>query len=92
MGLFSLLTLPLTAPVRCTFWTIEQIASYVGQELDGEDRIRQELARLHAEHALGNIDDAQMAVAEELLLERLAVVTATSPTTGPNEEEGPWQS
>jgi hypothetical protein len=71
MGLISgLLTLPL-APVRGTAWLAERIQEQAEAELYDEGAIQEQLMELEAQHAAGEIDDEELAAAEDVLLERL---------------------
>ena len=71
MGLISgLLTLPL-APVRGTVWLAERIQEQAEGELYDESAIREQLMQLEEMHAAGEIDDDELARAEDALLERL---------------------
>jgi Gas vesicle protein G len=71
MGLISgLLTLPL-APVRGTGWLAERIQEQAEAELYDEGALHEQLMRLEAQHAAGEIDDDELAAAEDALLERL---------------------
>jgi len=71
MGLISgLLTLPL-APVRGTAWLAERIQEQAEAELYDEGAIQEQLMQLEELHAAGEIDDEELAAAEDALLERL---------------------
>jgi hypothetical protein len=71
MGLITgLLTLPL-APVRGTAWLAERIQEQAEAELYDEGAIQEQLMQLEAQHAAGEIDDEQLAAAEDALLEVL---------------------
>jgi Gas vesicle protein G len=71
MGLITgLLTLPL-APVRGTAWLAERIQEQAEAELYDEGAIQEQLMQLEALHAAGEIDDEQLATAEDALLEHL---------------------
>jgi hypothetical protein len=71
MGLITgLLTLPL-APVRGTVWLAERIQEQAEAELYDEGAIQEQLMQLEAQHAAGEIDDEELAAAEDALLERL---------------------
>jgi Gas vesicle protein G len=73
MGLISgLLTLPL-APVRGTAWIAEQVRQQAESELYDEGAIQAELMELQAAHEAGEVDDEELARAEDALLERLMV-------------------
>jgi hypothetical protein len=71
MGLLTgLLLLPL-APVRGTIWLAERIQEQAEAELYDESSVRAGLAELEALRATGEIDDAELAQAEDALVERL---------------------
>lgn len=71
MGLITgLLTLPL-APVRSTAWLAERIQEQAEGELYDEGAIQQQLMQLEDQHAAGEIDDEELAAAEDALIERL---------------------
>ena len=71
MGLITgLLTLPL-APVRGTAWLAERIQEQAEAELYDEGAIQEQLMQLEELHATGEIDDEELAAAEDALLERL---------------------
>jgi Gas vesicle protein G len=71
MGLITgLLTLPL-APVRGTAWLAERIQEQAEAELYDEGAIQEQLMQLEALHTAGEIDDEELATAEDALLERL---------------------
>jgi hypothetical protein len=71
MGLITgLLTLPL-APVRGTVWIAERVLEQAEGELYDEGRIRAQLLEIDAAREAGELDEAQAAEAEDLLLERL---------------------
>jgi hypothetical protein len=71
MGLISgLLTLPL-APVRGTVWIAERILEQAEAEFDDEPAIVAQLMEIDAAREAGEIDEAQAAAAEDILLERL---------------------
>jgi hypothetical protein len=68
MGLITgLLTLPL-APVRATASLAEQIREQAEGELYDEGAIQEQLMQLEAQHAAGEIDDEELAAAEDALL------------------------
>jgi hypothetical protein len=71
MGLISgLLLLPL-APARGTVWIAERVQDQAEAELYDEDAIRQQLMELETLHEAGEIDDEELALAEDALVERL---------------------
>jgi hypothetical protein len=74
MGLISgLLTLPL-APLRGTVWLAERIQEQAEEELYDESAIRAGLLELEAAREAGNVDEEELAAAEDALIERLMVI------------------
>jgi Gas vesicle protein G len=74
MGLISgLLTLPL-APVRGTVWLAERIQEQAEEELYDESAIRAGLLELEAAREAGDVDEEELAAAEDALIERLMVI------------------
>jgi Gas vesicle protein G len=74
MGLITgLLTLPL-APVRGTVWLAERIQEQAEEELYDESAIRQGLLDLEAARQAGTLDEAEIAAAEDALIERLMAI------------------
>jgi hypothetical protein len=71
MGLITgLLTLPL-APVRSTVWLAERIQEQAEAELYDESTIRAGLLELEELRRTGEIDENEVAEAEDALIERL---------------------
>ena len=71
MGLITgLLTLPL-APVRGTIWLAERIQEQAEAELYDESAITASLQELDALRETGELDEAEIAEAEDVLIERL---------------------
>ena len=82
MGLISgLLTLPL-APVRGTVWLAEKIQEQAEHELYDEDVIRAQLMELEELRQSGEYDEAELAAAEDVLLERLMASRAMAAGEG----------
>jgi len=74
MGLISgLLTLPL-APLRGTVWLAERIQEQAEEELYDESAIRAGLLELEAARETGDLDEEEIAAAEDALIERLMVI------------------
>lgn len=74
MGLITgLLTLPL-APVRGTIWLAERIQEQAEEELYDESAIRNGLLELEAARQAGDIDEQELAEAENALIERLMAI------------------
>jgi hypothetical protein len=71
MGLITgLLTLPL-APVRGTVWIAEQVQEQAEAELYDESAIRAALLELETAREAGELDEQELADAEDALVERL---------------------
>ena len=74
MGLITgLLTLPL-APVRGTVWLAERMQEQAESELFSESAITEELRELDALRETGEFDEAEIAEAEDALIERLMAI------------------
>lgn len=74
MGLLTgLLTLPL-APVRGTVWIAEKLEEQARAELRDETSIHTALLELDALRETGELDEAEIAAAEDELIERLVEV------------------
>jgi hypothetical protein len=71
MGLLSLLTWPVTGPVRGGWWVMEQVVAAAEAELYDEGKIVAELRALATEVEEGRISEEEHAAAEEILLARL---------------------
>ena len=71
MGLLTgLITLPL-APVRGTMWIAERLAEEAERQAGDEPTIRRRLAELELRHELGELDEDELAEAQDRLLARL---------------------
>ncbi len=76
MGLITgLLTLPL-APVRGTVWLAERIQEQAESELYDETAIRMGLLELEQARETGEMEEAEIAAAEDALIERLMEIRA----------------
>ena len=76
MGLFSgLLLLPL-APVRGVAWVVEQVADEADRQLYDPAAIRRDLMQLELDSDDGRITPEEQQMAEEALMERLAISQA----------------
>jgi hypothetical protein len=71
--IIGLLTLPL-APVRATVWLAERIQEQAEAELYDESEIRLGLEELQLAREQGDFDEAEIAEAEDALVERLLVL------------------
>ncbi|MEU6219347.1 gas vesicle protein GvpG [Streptomyces sp. NPDC047022] len=71
MGLFTgILTLPL-APVRGTFWVIDQVMTAAEQEYYDPEPVRRQLAELERALTDGRISEEEYERREDELLDRL---------------------
>jgi hypothetical protein len=85
VGLITgLLTLPL-APVRGTVWLAERLQEQAEAELYDESAITAQLRELDALRETGELDEAEIAEAEDALIERLMAIR------GYTSEEGDGQ-
>lgn len=76
MGLISgLLTLPL-APVRGTVWIAERLQEQAELELYDETAIRMGLLELDRARETGELNEDEIAAAEDALIERLMEIRA----------------
>lgn len=76
MGLITgLLTLPL-APVRGTVWIAERLHEQAELELYDETAIRTGLLELEQARETGELDEDEIAAAEDALIERLMEIRA----------------
>jgi hypothetical protein len=74
MGLITgLLTLPL-APVRATVWLAERLEEQARDELYDESAIRAGLLELEQARATGELDEEEIAEAEDALLAQLMAI------------------
>lgn len=72
MGLLrSLLTLPVSGPVRSVVWVAEQVAETAQRQVGDDASLQRELAELERRHAFGELTDEELEQAEEDLWERL---------------------
>ncbi|MEU1071119.1 MULTISPECIES: gas vesicle protein GvpG [unclassified Streptomyces] len=71
MGLIKELLLLPAAPVRGTFWVLEQVVSQAEQQYYDPSAIRNELAALEEKLMAGEIDEAEFDRREDELLDRL---------------------
>ncbi|MDP8969450.1 MAG: gas vesicle protein GvpG [Actinomycetota bacterium] len=73
MGLItSLLTLPVSGPVKGARWVIDQLIAAAEAELYDERRILEQLRLLADQVEAGQISEEEHRAAEAVLLERLA--------------------
>jgi hypothetical protein len=74
VGLISgLLTLPL-APVRSTVWVAERLQEQAEQERYDESAIRSALLELAAVRERGELEEEEIAAAEDVLIEQLMAI------------------
>ncbi|MEM6739110.1 MAG: gas vesicle protein GvpG [Pseudomonadota bacterium] len=72
MGLIrALLTFPVSAPIKGSWWLAEQIETAAMDELTDPTAIRRALAELEAQLEAGDLDEARFEELELILLERL---------------------
>jgi gas vesicle protein GvpG len=82
MGLITgLLTLPL-APVRGTIWLAERIQEQAEAELYDESAITASLQELDALRETGELDETEIAEAEDALIARLMAIRGYVPEEG----------
>jgi gas vesicle protein GvpG len=82
MGLITgLLTLPL-APVRGTIWLAERIQEQAEAELYDESAITASLQELDALRETGELDESEIAEAEDALIARLMAIRGYVPEEG----------
>ena len=87
MGLISgLLTLPL-APVRGTVWIAERLQEQAENELYDESSIRSALLELEEARERGELEEEEIAAAEDALIERLMVIRGLGGDEGHGEFE-----
>jgi len=87
MGLISgLLTLPL-APVRGTVWIAERLQEQAENELYDESSIRSALLELEEARERGELEEEEIAAAEDALIERLMVIRGLGGEEGHGEVE-----
>jgi hypothetical protein len=67
----SLLTFPLTGPLRGLLWVAEQLHDQARRELYDPERIRRQLVELELQLDLGQISEEAYEAAETALLEQL---------------------
>ncbi|MFD3438916.1 MULTISPECIES: gas vesicle protein GvpG [unclassified Streptomyces] len=71
MGLISELLLLPAAPVRGTFWVLQQVVDEAERQYYDPSAIQSELARLSDQLDAGEIDEAEFDRREDELLDRL---------------------
>lgn len=71
MGLFKLLTFPVTGPVVGTQWVLQTVLDEAHRRHYDPAAIRQQMADLESQHRAGRIGDDEFDRREEALLERL---------------------
>ena len=71
MGLFKLLTFPVSGPLVGTKWALKTLMSEAERRYYDEAAIRQEMAELEHRMLAGQIDDETFDRQEEALLDRL---------------------
>ena len=71
MGLFKLLTFPVSLPVSGTVWVLRTLLNEAERKYYDEDAILQQIAALEGAHKAGEVSDEEFDQAEEALFERL---------------------
>lgn len=71
MGLFKLLTFPVSGPMSGTRWVLQTVLNEAERAYYDPTAIRQQMADLEAKHHAGLISDEELERREEALLERL---------------------
>jgi hypothetical protein len=71
MGLFKLLTFPVSGPVSGTKWVLQTILNEAERAYYDPAAIRQQMAELENKHRAGLISEEELDRREEALLERL---------------------
>lgn len=71
MGLFKLLTFPVSGPVLGTQWVLQTLLDHAERQYYDEAAIRQQMADLEAQLRAGQVSDQEFDRREEALLERL---------------------
>ncbi len=72
--LLSLLTLPVTGPIKGVTWIAEKVAEQAERELYDEGAVRGKLMELEIQFDLGEISQEEFEAAEEEWLVRLKVI------------------
>jgi hypothetical protein len=71
MGLFKMLTFPVSGPLLGGKWALQTLLDEAERRYYDESAILQQMAQLEQQLIIGEIDDAAFDEAEEALLERL---------------------
>ena len=72
MGLLStIITAPVTGPLKGVLWIVQTLAEHAERELYDEDGIRKDLLKLEQQYELGKIGIEEFERAEDELLQRL---------------------
>ncbi|MCU0490894.1 MAG: gas vesicle protein GvpG [Chloroflexaceae bacterium] len=72
MGIFTtLLTLPISGPLKGVFWLAETLTEQAEGELYNPEKIRAQMTDLELRLDMGEISEEEYNAAEELLLARL---------------------
>ena len=84
MGLIGEVLLLPFAPVRGSFWAIQQVVNEAERQYYDPSAIRAELGRLEERLDAGEIDEAEFDRAEDELLDRLETAMTRSTGAGDN--------
>lgn len=92
MGLLThLLFWPVTGPKALAEFSLRQVEGVVHRELTDDGRVKEDLLALQMELELGEIDEAEYAVREARLIERLKEARAWRVRLGMEEEWAPME-
>src|SRR5690606_16569309 len=93
MGILKhLLFWPVTGPKALVDFSLRQVEGVAHQELTDDERVKEDLMALQMELELGDIDEAEYAERETLLMERLREARAWRVRLGMEEEWKPLGS
>ena len=90
MGLLSnILLFPVAGPVAGIRWALGKVQTVVEQELTDDSSVKEELMELQMLLELGDIDDAEYARREAVLMQRLREVREWRERLGKGVSGGP---
>ena len=72
--LFKLITLPVTGPLDSLVWIAKKVAEQADRELYDAEKVHGQLMELELKLDLGEINEEEYLVTEEVLLERLRII------------------
>ena len=76
VDLGTIVTFPVSGPVRGFVWILRKIKEQVDTEMLDESLVEQDLVRLSLRHDLGEITEDEYLVQETALLDRLSAIRA----------------